>query len=183
MTDASSFARPPRYSAETARAYVASIQARVGDRDPMTLLAQAPSELAKAVAGLSDAGSRREPDGGGWSVLQILCHLSDCEMVYGYRMRLIVADDRPAIPGFDQEAWAERLHYTSGTLADALADFTAQRAMTLRWLAPLSDNELARVGLHSERGEESVRHIMMLLAGHDLAHLAQIERTRASVGA
>lgn len=182
MADASSFSRPPRYSSETARAYVAGIQARVGNRDPMTLLADAPDALANAVAGLSEPDARRQPDVDEWSVLQILHHLSDCEMVYGYRMRLIVAEDRPAIPGFDQEAWAERLHYDSGTLNDQLDDFRALRARTLRWLAALSDDELAREGVHSERGEESVRHIVTLLAGHDLAHLAQIERTRATLG-
>ena len=182
MADAHSFARPPRYSPDTARAYVAAIQARVGDRDPMTLLAEAPTALANAVASLSETDARRQPDEGEWSVLQILRHLSDCEMVYGYRMRLIVADERPAIPGFDQEAWAERLHYHAGTLAEALADLAAQRARTLRWLTTLSDDELARVGIHSERGEESVRHIVRLLAGHDLAHLAQIERTRTALG-
>ncbi|GAB5535515.1 MAG: hypothetical protein Rubg2KO_17640 [Rubricoccaceae bacterium] len=182
MTDASSFARPPRYSAETARAYVAAIRARVGDRNPMDLLAQAPNELAKAVAGLSDEDALRHLDLGEWSVLQILRHLSDCEMVYGYRMRLIVAEDRPVIPAFDQEAWAERLHYDAGTLADALADIAAQRARTLRWLAALSNDELARVGIHNERGEESIHHIVMLLAGHDLAHLSQIERTRVALG-
>lgn len=182
MTDASSFARPPRYSPETARAYVAAIQARVGDRDPMALLAAAPDALTEAIAGLSEADARRQPEQGAWSVLQILHHLSDSEMVYGYRMRLIVAEDRPAIPGFDQEAWAERLHYDTGTLADGLADLRAQRARTLRWLATLSDDELARVGFHNERGEESVRHIVALLAGHDLAHRAQIERTRTALG-
>ena len=176
-----SFSRPPRYSAATARAYVAAIHARLGDRNPMTLLAQAPAELANAVEGLSEADSRRQPDAGDWSVLQIVRHLSDSEMVYGYRMRLIVADERPAIPGFDQEAWAERLHYHDGALADALADLTAQRARTLRWLRVLSEDELARVGVHSERGEESVLDIVRLLAGHDLAHLAQIERTRAAL--
>lgn len=181
MSDA--FARPPRYSADTARAYVEAIQARVGSRDPMELLAAAPSALAKAVEGLGEADARRQPEAGAWSVLQILHHLSDCEMVYGYRMRLIVADDRPAIPGFDQEAWAERLHYDVGPLADVLADLTAQRSRTLRWLHALTEDELARVGMHSERGEESVRHIVMLLAGHDLAHLSQIGRTRTALGA
>ena len=178
----SPFARPPRYTPDAARAYVEAIQARVGDRDPRALLAAAPATLADAVAGLADADARRPPAPGQWSVLQVLRHLSDCELVYGYRMRLIVADERPAIPGFDQEAWAERLHYAEGTVADALADVSAQRAMTLRWLATLSDDELARVGVHSERGEESVRHIVTLLAGHDLVHLDQIARVRGELG-
>ena len=175
-------ARPPRYSPETARAYVDAILERVGDHDPVALLASAPTALARAVDGLSDADARRPPAEGAWSVLAVLRHLADCEMVYGVRMRLIVAEDRPAIPAFDQDAWAQRLHYDAGTVAEALADIAAQRAMTLRWLATLRDAELDRAGMHAERGEESVRRIVTLLAGHDLRHLDQIARTRAALG-
>ncbi|MEM1118606.1 MAG: DinB family protein [Bacteroidota bacterium] len=177
------FARPPRYDAADARAYVEHITGLVGDRDPQALMADAPDRLGAAVARLPEADARRPEAEGKWSVLQILRHLADSEMVYGYRMRLIVADDRPAIPGYDQDAWASRLAYHHGTGADALADFAAQRAMTLRWLGALPEAALARVGVHSERGEESVGQIVRLLAGHDLVHEAQVRRVRDRLGA
>lgn len=41
--------------------------------------------------------------------------------------------------------------------------------------------DLRRVGVHSERGEESVAHLCRLSAGHDLSHLRQIGRIRAAV--
>jgi hypothetical protein len=37
-------------------------------------------------------------------------------------------------------------------------------------------SDFDRVGVHAERGEESVRHLMWLYAGHDLVHLAQARR-------
>jgi hypothetical protein len=112
-------------------------------------------------------------------VLQILRHLADSEIVYGYRLRLIVADDRPAIPGYDQDAWTDALNTHHGTVADALADHAAGRRMTVRWLRALDDDQWERAGVHSERGEESVRRIATLLSAHDLAHAGQIERARA----
>lgn len=163
-------------------AYVANILSLVGDRDPLALLAEAPVKLAEAVAGISEADARRPERAGAWSVLQIARHLADTEIVYGYRLRLIVAADRPAIPGYDQDAWADRLHYHHGTLADALADHAAMRRMTLRWLAALDADQWERAGLHNERGEESVRRIVALLAGHDLNHERQIRRVRATLG-
>jgi hypothetical protein len=30
--------------------------------------------------------------------------------------------------------------------------------------------------MHAERGRESIQHLMRMYAGHDLNHLAQIER-------
>ncbi len=38
-----------------------------------------------------------------------------------------------------------------------------------------------RVGVHAEQGPETVELTMRKLAGHDLAHLNQLERTLAAV--
>ena len=174
--------RPPRYSADDPGAYVRHMLALVGDRDPVALLEAGPDRLAAAAVGLSEADARRPPGAGAWSPLQTLRHVADSEIVYAYRLRLIVASDRPQIPGYDQDAWADRLHYHHGTVADALADHAGARRTTVRWLRALDDGQWGRVGVHSERGEESVRQIATLLAAHDLAHADQIERARAALG-
>lgn len=188
MSDAS-FARPPRYDAADASAYVDSMLGLVGDRDPLALMDAAPARLRAAVVGLSEAdarrpepASRRDTGGDGWSVLQTLRHLADSEVVYGYRVRLILAADRPAIPGYDQDAWAGSLHYHRGTVAEAVEDVAAGRRMTMRLLRTLDADQWDRVGLHNERGEESVRRIATLLAAHDLNHERQIARVRAALG-
>jgi len=49
----------------------------------------------------------------------------------------------------------------------------------VRIWAGLNATDLRRVGLHSERGEESLEHLRKLYAGHDLLHLRQLERIRA----
>ena len=176
-------ARPPSYDAADPGAYVRHMLALVGDRDPVALLEAGPGVLADAAAGLSEAGARRRPSAGAWSPLQVLRHVADSEIVYGYRMRLIAAADRPQIPGYDQDAWAEALNYHRGTVADALRDHADARRTTVRWLRALDDGQWGRVGFHSERGEESIRQIAALLAAHDLAHAAQITRVRAYLGA
>ncbi len=174
--------RPPSYSASDPGAYVRHMLALVGDRDPVALLEAGPGRLAQAVDGLGEADARRQPEPGAWSVLQTLRHVADSEIVYGYRLRLIVASDRPAIPGYDQDAWSDRLNYHHGTVADALADHADARRATVRWLRALDDDQWQRVGVHSERGDEGVRQIATLLAAHDLAHAGQIERARTALG-
>jgi hypothetical protein len=93
-----------------------------------------------------------------------------------------VAAERPPIPGYDQDAWADRLRYRDDRLGDVLDDFAALRTVTLRWLRARTPDELARVGLHSERGEESAAHLTKLMAAHDLVHLRQLARVRAAIG-
>ncbi len=152
-------ARPPIYDAADPGAYVRHMLAVVGDRDPVELLEAGPAALADAAGGLSEADARRQPQGGGWSPLQTLRHVADSEIVYGYRMRLIAAADRPQIPGYDQDAWADNLNYHHGTVADCLRDHADARQTTVRWLRALDDRQWERVGLHSERGQESTRQI------------------------
>jgi hypothetical protein len=44
---------------------------------------------------------------------------------------------------------------------------------------PASD--YTRVGVHSERGEESIGHMMKMYGGHDILHRRQLERIRRAV--
>ena len=46
----------------------------------------------------------------------------------------------------------------------------------------LSPTDLMRVGLHGERGEESLERMRQLYAGHDLLHLRQLQRIRTPLG-
>jgi hypothetical protein len=44
-----------------------------------------------------------------------------------------------------------------------------------------SPADLARVGIHAERGEETLADMIRLCAGHDLLHLAQLARIRQAL--
>jgi len=68
-------------------------------------------------------------------------------------------------------------------LAAAQEQHRALRTANLRWLRSLDDERLDRAGMHAERGPESVRRVVTLLAAHDLVHLAQIARIRRAIGA
>lgn len=175
---ANAFGEPPASTA----AYVDALIAELGDRDPLDVLALTPSALRGATDGLSDDDARRREREGKWSVLHVVRHLADSDLVSGYRLRLVVSHDRPAISGYDQDRFADRLHYLDGTLAEALDDHAALRRMNVRWLSRLSDDERARAGVHSERGEESAERLVRLMAGHDLVHLRQIARVRTALG-
>jgi hypothetical protein len=108
--------------------------------------------------------------------------LIDSETVYGYRIRLIVANPKVEIIGYDQDAWGARLHYLEESLVDSIPELRVMRARNLRFVRRLSEEELDCVGLHSERGPESIRDLVRLLAGHDLLHRAQIARIRDGLG-
>ena len=91
---------------------------------------------------------------------------------------LVLAQDRPTITGFDQDAWSARLGGAYPDVGSAIQQIAILRGTNLSLLRSLSPTDWDRVGLHAERGEESVRHMAKLYAGHDLVHLRQIARIR-----
>jgi DinB superfamily len=89
------FTNPATGAAGHAAAYVAAVLDLLGDRDPIAVLREMPAALRRSVEGLSSGELRQPERPGKWSVGQILQHLADSEVVWAWRMRLILAQDRP----------------------------------------------------------------------------------------
>ena len=163
---------------DEAEAYTKATLEMLGERDPIMVLEAMPEEMEAAVAGLSDEQLRRAEAPGKWSILAVVGHMTDSELVWSNRLRFIAASDKPQIIGYDQDAWADKLGYNDMKLNDLLTLFSVVRAANLRLIAGLSDEDRKRAGVHTERGEESIAHLINMYAGHDLVHLAQITRIK-----
>ena len=166
-----------------ANAYSSAVLDLLGDRDPVAVLSKTESSLRRAVQGLNarQLARREAPDK--WAIRHVMQHLVDSETVWAWRLRLVLSQDRPTITGYDQDAWADRLGYDKTNVEQALEEFGVLRRANVRLLKRATAADLDRVGVHSERGEESVRHMMKLYAGHDTLHLNQIKRIRGAIGA
>jgi hypothetical protein len=161
-----------------AAAYSSAVIALVGHRDPVDVLRRTADALDASLRGLSDEEIRRPEAPGKWSLCQVLRHLADSEIVWGWRIRLVLAQDRPPLTGYDQDAWAERLRYEQADPVIALKEFRIVREGNLRLLNGLTSADRQRVGVHAERGEQTLETMLRLQAGHDLLHLMQIDRIR-----
>lgn len=166
-----------------AAAYIATLRAALGSRDPFAVMHATPDDLRKAITGLSASQLSKPEAPGKWSVLQVLQHLTHAEMVGAYRFRMILAQDHPTLVGYDQELWVERLRDSGLDAEPAVEEFTLLRRGNLGLLEATTPAQRQRVGLHTERGEESVDQMLRNYAGHDLVHLRQIARIRRAVGA
>jgi uncharacterized damage-inducible protein DinB len=161
---------------ETAQQYIQRILGHVEGQDPMRVQKETPKKLAKLVKPLSKKQLMTRPEPGKWSVAEILAHLADAELVGGWRMRLILGNNGVSIQPFDQDVWAEKLGYSRRDPKASLETYRVLREANLAMLKSLPKNLWENHGMHQERGKETITHIVRMFAGHDLNHLAQIER-------
>ena len=164
-----------------AAAYQRYLVGLVGDDDPADVQAAGPDGWREM---LREAGARvaERPEPDEWSVLECLGHAVDAELVASARYRWILAQDEPPLIGYDQDLWVDRLHHVQDDPEELLETFEALRRANLALWARSTDQDRARVGMHSERGPESYDLTFRMLAGHDRFHLDQARRALAALG-
>ena len=160
---------------ETVQEYIQRIQGKIAGKDPI----RTQTETAKRLTGLLKRGTpaklKKRPAPDKWSVVEILAHLADVEMVTGWRLRSILGSPGTPIQAFDQDAWAAAGQYAKRDPQKSLEQFRVLREANLALLKSLSPEQRKLFGLHAERGEESIERLTQMIAGHDINHLKQIE--------
>jgi uncharacterized damage-inducible protein DinB len=156
--------------------YLARIKAN-SDGDKFLEQQAATAELLRRfVVSASDAALRKSPAPGKWSVIAIIAHMAEDELVSSWRYRQMLESNGCALAGFDQDLWAKLGRYEDWSAEGALQMFTLLRDANLRMLKTLSEEEWERHGVHAERGRMTVRDLARHMAGHDRNHLEQIRR-------
>ncbi len=142
-------------------------------------LKRGPALLEHVTRDMSEAALRTPPQPEKWSPIQIIAHLADVELVYGYRMRQVLADANPTFAPIDQNAWAGRFRYQQAVLSDKLELFRAARKATLSLLALATQEDVERKGFHPEYQKHyTLGDLVQTLANHDANHIGQIERAK-----
>ena len=161
---------------ETPQQYTQRMLNHSRGKDPVRLQQAAPRKLASLTKGLNKKRLTVRPEAGKWSIAEILAHLADAELVVGFRLRLILASNGTPIQAFDQDAWADTFSYSRRDPKTSLETFRLLRENNLRLLSSVPRGLWKNFGQHQERGQESVDHIVRMMAGHDLNHMLQIEK-------
>lgn len=163
-----------------AAAYQQLLITLLGNDDPARVQEGTP----EAVRGLMrDAGGdlRRRPAPKEWSVLELVGHLHDAEIVMAGRYRWAISEDRPPLIGYDQDLWVERLRHNQDDPEQMLAVFQAVRTANLALWRRATLEDRGRVVMHAERGPESYDLMFRMIAGHDRFHLNQMRDTIAAL--
>lgn len=144
--------------------------------------AAGPKLLCDLTRGLTREQAQARPVAGKWSTLEVICHLSDFEIVYADRMKRVLAETEPTMFGGDPDGFARRLAYHERELAEELSVIGSVRASMTRILRTLSDADFARVGNHNEAGPLTLEKLLTSVANHATHHATFVEEKRRMLG-
>lgn len=148
-------------------------------RDKIDAIERGPALVASAATGVDDRMLRFKPAPDKWCILEILGHLADIEVLYGYRMRQMLADREPTIAPIDQDDWARNLGYMEGAPSEFLAAYQAARRANIRLLRRLEATDLAKGAFHPEKGRKvTLEELIGMMVIHDPNHAKQVERLK-----
>ena len=141
----------------------------------MGVLSRTPKLLVMLTSRTASPRLSKQPAPGKWSAREILCHLADCEWIFGVRYRKIAAEPGAPLPAFEQDAWAKKLRYAKTPLKLALAAFAAMRNSNVALLKSLPASAWKQAGAHPTYGNLALRDLVLHIASHDANHLARLE--------
>jgi hypothetical protein len=162
-------------TAESVSQYIARIERNVAGKDPLAILRKTPNTLTRAVEAATRSRLTARPAPGKWSAGEILAHLSELEILWGCRLRLILGQTGVPIVGMDQDVWARNSAYRTIDPRRALSTFAAIRRANPSCSGASPPRSGRRWGAHSQFGQLTITRLTQLLAGHDVNHVRQIE--------
>lgn len=142
-----------------------------------------PERLKAAASGLTAEQLRLRPIAGKWSVLEVVCHVADCEQFIADRMKRTLAMDRPLLMFVDEQRYVERLNYHDRDLEEELALLSLTRGQMARILKLAPPEAWQRQAVHTEIGLLTLKELLLRATQHLTHHLSFIEAKRLALGA
>ena len=149
----------------------------LGSRDPVQSLGDTPKRLEAIVRRFTPGDFARSYAPGKWSARQIVVHLAQTELLIQPRVRLALTVADYIVQPFEQDDVLALEPGVSGLAA--LDAYLAVRRFSIPMLSALTPAQLSTTCRHPESGVIDVRWILVMLAGHELRHLGQLEAVGA----
>ena len=130
--------------------------------------------LRETVDSLSEEELSKTYRTGSWTVLQLVHHIADSQLIMFQRLKLALTDENPTVPAFDQDKWAVQ----PDTKLPAESSIKMLAGINERIVSlgnSLTEAQLGRIFTHEDSGEITVGTKVAKLAWHEEHHLVHIK--------
>ncbi len=149
----------------------------------ITIIGAFPSKLKNAVAGLTDVQLDTPYREGGWTLRQVVHHVTDSH-INGYcRFKLALTEDVPAVKTYYEARWAELPEAKSAPVGLSLPLLESLHERWVVMLNNLTPELLERKVYHPEvKREMTLYELLHLYGWHSEHHLAHITGLKKRMG-
>lgn len=123
------------------------------------------------VSRLREPGVRTRPQPTVWSTLEYGCHVRDVHRIFNHRVRLMLTEDEPRFPNWDQDETAIADEYASQHPATVATELFDAASIVADTYANVPADAWSRRGLRSNGSEFTVATIAIYHL-HDIVHHA-----------
>jgi rubrerythrin len=148
--------------------------------ESLLYLRSTPEKVASFLEKASRPNISTTAETEGWSLRQAISHLRDAQLVFAYRVDLILDQENPLLEAKAVFDWADHEKEGEVSVQEIFEDYRSSRKETVERLAGISLTNWWRTGRHEEFGELKLFEQVSYFASHELTHLPQIERLAAA---
>ena len=141
-----------------------------------------PAKIKQAVAGLSDEQLDTDYRKGGWTLRQVVHHVTDSHINSYTRFKLALTEDNPTIRPYEEADWAELPEAKSGAIELSIP---LLEALHKRWVVMLkgmkpgdTDRRLYHPGSKQQMTIASLMHLYAWHSDHHLAHITNLKKSK-----
>ncbi|WP_067150629.1 YfiT family bacillithiol transferase [Pseudotamlana agarivorans] len=149
----------------------------------ISVLEQFPKRLESLVENLNDAQLDTEYRPGGWTIRQVVHHVSDSHHHSYTRFKWALTEDKPLIKAYYEDRWAELSDSKFAPIDMSLQHIKAIHFKLVYLLKTLTEADLERCFIHPETNSEvKLNYQIGNYAWHSNHHFAHIENVMKQKG-
>lgn len=145
-------------------------------------IAEAPSALRAAVAGLGEGQLDTPYRPGGWTVRQVVHHVPDSHLNAYVRFKLALTEDNPTIKPYEEAAWATLPDTARAPVDVSLALLDALHRRWVILMESMTEEDFKRPLQHPVNGAMSLDRLLQMYAWHGRHHVAHVTALRRREG-
>ncbi|WP_127124994.1 DinB family protein [Pseudoflavitalea rhizosphaerae] len=155
---------------------MAAYVTRIREKDPVVAVSSNTKAFRKLIKSIPNKKADYAYAPGKWTLKEMLQHIIDAERVFAFRALHIARKDPNALPGFDENAWADNSKANARKWKDLVEEFFLLRNANERFFSTLDEEQLLHAGI-ANNSHVSVATLAFVAAGH-LDHHMNIILTR-----